>query len=180
MLKVKILLMVPSPALRSFTATATSGHSLKQRCTLLWISKSVWDRWLSLPFIKVYAPSSSRHKMTVENKVGSLTCLISSQLGFSATAEIDDLEASILNRQGKEQIILASQPRLVPKKTVKQLQNVPVPQADLREPTISVRAAIIANFQLLKIGNDRTRNFLPNPNLRFLFAEPNRTFVLMI
>ena len=33
---------------------------------------------------------------------------------------------------------------------VKQLQNVPVPQADLREPTISVRPAIIANFQLLK------------------------------
>ena len=88
--------------------------------------------------------------MTVENKVRSLTCLISSQLGFSATAEIDDLEASILNRQGKEQIILASQPRLVPKKPVKQLQNVPVPQAYLREPTISVRAAIIANFQLLK------------------------------
>ena len=59
--------------------------------------------------------------MTVENKVRSLTCLISSKLGFSATAKIDDLEASILNRQGKEQIILASQPRLVPKKTVKQL-----------------------------------------------------------
>ena len=68
-----------------------------------------------LPFINVYAPSSSRQKMTVENKVRSLTCLISSQLGFSATAEIDDLEASILNRQVKEQIILASQPRLVPK-----------------------------------------------------------------
>ena len=52
--------------------------------------------------------------------------------------------------QAKEQVILASQPRLAPKKTVKQLQNVPVPQADHREPTISVRAAIIANFQLLK------------------------------
>ena len=88
--------------------------------------------------VKVYAPSSSRQKMTVKNKVRSLTCLISSKLGFSVTAEIDDLEASILNRQGKEQIILASQPRLVPKKPVKQLQNVPVPQADLREPTISV------------------------------------------
>ena len=88
-------------------------------------------------------------KMTVENKVRSLTCLISSQLGFSDTAEIDDLEASIVNRQGKEQIILASQPRLLPK-TVMQRQDVPVPQADLREPTISVRAAIIANFQLLK------------------------------
>ena len=37
------------------------------------------------------------------------------------------------------------------KKTVKQLQNVSVPQADLREPTISVRA-VIANFQLLKSG----------------------------
>ena len=53
--------------------------------------------------------------MTVENKVRSLTCLISSQSGNSAIAEIDDLEALILNRQGKEQIILASQPRLVPK-----------------------------------------------------------------
>ena len=71
--------------------------------------------------------------------------------GFSATTEIDDLEASILNRQGKEQIILASQPRSVPKKPpVKQLQNELVPRADLREPTISVRAAIIANFQLSK------------------------------
>ena len=37
------------------------------------------------------------------------------------------------------------------KKTVKQLQDVPVPQAEIREPEISVRAAIIANFQLLKI-----------------------------
>ena len=46
--------------------------------------------------------------MTVENKVRSLTCLILSQLWFSATAEVDDLEALILNRQGKEQIILAS------------------------------------------------------------------------
>ena len=76
---------------------------------------------------------------------------LSSQLGFSATAEIDDLEASILNRQGKEQIILASQPRLVPKDPFKQLRDVPVPQAELGEPVISVRAAIIANFQILKI-----------------------------
>ena len=53
--------------------------------------------------------------MTVESKVRSLTSLISSQLGFS----------------------------LVPK--VKQLQDMPVPQAELREP------AIIANIQLLKI-----------------------------
>ena len=71
--------------------------------------------------------------------------------GFSAAAEIADLEASILNRQGKEQIILASQAPLVPKGPVKQLQGVPVPQAELREPEISVQAAIIANFQLLKI-----------------------------
>ena len=90
--------------------------------------------------------------MAVENKVRSLTSLISSKLGFSATAEIDDLEASILNRQGKEQIILASQPPLVPKDPVKQLQGVPVPQAELRKPVISVQAAIIANFQLLKIN----------------------------
>ena len=76
---------------------------------------------------------------------------LSSQLGFSATAEIDDFEASILNRQGKEQIFLASQPRLVPKDPFKQLQDVPVPQAELGEPAISVRAAIIANFQILKI-----------------------------
>ena len=83
-------------------------------------------------------------EITVENKVKSITSLISSQLGFSATAEIDDLEASILNRQGKEQIIPASQPRA--KRPVKQLQDIPVPQAELREPAISVRAAIIANF----------------------------------
>ena len=80
-----------------------------------------------------------------------VSALVSSQLEFSAAAEIDDLEASILNRQGKEQIILASQPRLVPKDLFKQLQDVPVPQTELREPTISVRAAIIANFQILKI-----------------------------
>ena len=96
-------------------------------------------------------PLPVENKMTVENQVRSLTSLISSQLGFSATAEIDDLEASILNRQGKEQIILASQPPLVPKDPVKQLQGVPVPQAELREPAISVQAATIANFQLLKI-----------------------------
>ena len=47
--------------------------------------------------------------------IKGVSALVSSQLGFAATAEIDDLEASILNRQGKEQIILASQPRLVPK-----------------------------------------------------------------
>ena len=61
--------------------------------------------------------------MTVENKVRSLTSLISLQLGFS----------------------------LVPKDPVKQLYEVPVPQAELRETAISVRAAIIANIQLLKI-----------------------------
>ena len=93
--------------------------------------------------------------MNLEIRFRTLTvmvsALISSQLGFSATDEIDDLEASIPNRQGKDQIILASQPRLVPKDPFKQLQDVPVPQAELREPAISVRAAIIANFQLLKI-----------------------------
>ena len=83
--------------------------------------------------------------------IKGVSALVSSQLGFSATAEIDYLEASILNRQGKEQIILASQPQLVPKDPFKQLQDVPVPQAELREPAISVRAAIIANFQILKI-----------------------------
>ena len=64
-----------------------------------------------------------QEKMTVENKVRSLTSLISSQLGFS----------------------------LVPKDPVKQLHDVPVPQAELGEPAISVRAAIIANIKLLKI-----------------------------
>ena len=83
--------------------------------------------------------------------IKGVSALISSQLGFSATAEIDHLEASILNRQGKEQIILPSQPRLAPKDPFKQLQDVPVPQAELREPAISIRAAIIAYFQLLKI-----------------------------
>ena len=83
--------------------------------------------------------------------IKGVSALVSSQLGFSATAEIDYLEASILNRQGKEQIILASQPQLVPKDPFKQLQDVPVPQAELIEPAISVRAAIIAKFQILKI-----------------------------
>ena len=84
--------------------------------------------------------------MTVKDKVRSLASLISSQLGFSATAEIDDSAASILNFQGKEQIILASQPRLLPKDPVKQLQDVPVPQAELRGSAISVRVAIITIF----------------------------------
>ena len=87
--------------------------------------------------------------ITINNK--GVSALVSSQFGFSAAAEIDDLEASILNRQGKEQIILASQPRLVPKDPFKQLQDVLVPQAELREPAIYVQAAIIANFQILKI-----------------------------
>ena len=64
-----------------------------------------------------------QEKITVENKVRSLTSLISSQLGFS----------------------------LAPKNPVKQLHDVPVPQAKLREPEIFVRAAIIANIQLLKV-----------------------------
>ena len=73
--------------------------------------------------------------------IKGVSALISSQLRFSATDKIDDFEASILNRQGKEQIILASQPRLVPKDPFKQLQDVPVPQAEFREPAISARAA---------------------------------------
>ena len=68
--------------------------------------------------------------------IKGVSALISSQLGFSATDEIDDLEASILNRQGKEQIILASQPRLVPKDPFKQLQDVPVPEAELRTSSL--------------------------------------------
>ena len=108
-------------------------------------------RTLAVITIKGACTLFQQKKMTVENKMRSLTSLISSQLGFSATAEIDDLDASILNLQGKEQIILASQPPLVPKDPVKQLQGVPVPQAELREPVISVHAAIITNFQLLKI-----------------------------
>ena len=92
-----------------------------------------------------------RLRMLTVITIKGVSALMSSQLGFSATAEIDDLEASILNRQGKEQIILASQSRLVLKDTFKQLQDVPVLQAELREPAISVRAAIIAYFQLMKI-----------------------------
>ena len=87
--------------------------------------------------------------------IKGVSALISSQLGFSATVKIDDLDASILNRQGKEQIILANHSSfstsISAKDPFKQLQDVPVPQAELREPAISVRAAIIANFQLLKI-----------------------------
>ena len=92
-----------------------------------------------------------RFRMLTVITIKGVSALMSSQLGFSATAKIDDLEASILNRQGKEQIILASQSRLVLKDPFKQLQDVPVPQAELREPAISVRAAIIAYFQLMKI-----------------------------
>ena len=38
--------------------------------------------------------------MRVEDRVRNLGNLLSSQLGFSATAEMDDLETAILNRQG--------------------------------------------------------------------------------
>ena len=53
--------------------------------------------------------------------IKGVSALILSQSGFSDTDEIDDLEASILNRQRKEQITLTSQPRLVPKDPFKQL-----------------------------------------------------------
>ena len=79
-------------------------------------------RRLTVITIKGVCALFQQEKMTVENKMRSLTSLISSQLGF-----------------------------LVPKDPVKQLHDVPVPQAELREPAISVRAAIIANNQLLKI-----------------------------
>ena len=116
-------------------------YSLGNKCTLPQAAlHSVSDMNLEIRF----------RTLTVITIKGVST-LVSSQLGFSATAEINYLEASILNRQGKEQIILASQPQLVPKHPFKQLQDVPVPQAELREPAISVRAAIIANFQILKI-----------------------------
>ena len=39
--------------------------------------------------------------MSVEDKVRNLGNLISSQVGFSGTAIMDDLEAAILNRQAK-------------------------------------------------------------------------------
>ena len=129
LLNVKVLI-VPSPVSRSFTEC---------ECTLtqeaLHSDTNLEIRFRTLTVITIKAVST----------------LISSQLGFSATDEIDDLEASILNRQGKEQFILASQPPLVPKDPFKQLQHVSVPQAEFGEPAISVRAAIIANFQLLKI-----------------------------
>ena len=82
--------------------------------------------------------------------IKGVSALISSQLGFSATAEIDYLEASILNQQGKEQIILPSQPRLVPKDPFKQLQDVPVPQAELREPAISIRGSNNRLFSIIE------------------------------
>ena len=116
-------------------------YSLGNKCTLLQIALHS-DMNLEIRFRTLTV-------ITINNQ--GVSALVSSQLGFSAAAEIDDLEVSILNRQGKEQIILASQPRLVPKDPFKQLQDVPVPQAELREPAISVQAAIIANFQMLKI-----------------------------
>ena len=88
-----------------------------------------------------------RFRMLTIIAIKGVSVLVSSQLGFSATAEINDLEASILNRQGKEQIIVASQALLVPKDPLKQPQDVPVPQTERREPAISARATIIANFQ---------------------------------
>ena len=82
-------------------------------------------KFLLLVIDLVYNMHTSFDLMTEENKVRSLTSLTSSQLGLRFS--------------------------LVSKDPLKQLQDVPVPQAELREPAISVRAAIIANIQLLKI-----------------------------
>ena len=90
-------------------------YTLTQAALHTAINLEIRFRTLTVITIKGLYAFFQQKKMTVENKVRSLTCLISSQLGFSATAEKDDLEASILNRQGKEQIVLASQPRLLPK-----------------------------------------------------------------
>ena len=121
-----------------------SSHTLKAHGLGTSFADDDATQWTSLS-------TSIRFRTLTVITIKGVSALISSQLGFSATAEIDDLEASILNRQSKEQIIPASQPRLVPKDLFKQPQDVPVPQAELREPAISIRAAIIAYFQLSKI-----------------------------
>ena len=97
-------------------------YSLRKKCTLTQaalhtaMNLEIHFRTLTVITIKDLCALFQQKKMTVENKVRSLTCLISSQLRFSATAEIDDLETSIVNQQWKEQIVLASHPRLLPKK----------------------------------------------------------------
>ena len=103
-------------------------YSLGNKCTLhqalhTEMNLEIRFRTLTLITIKSVCALFQQKKMAVENIVRSLTSLISSQLWFS----------------------------LAPKDPVKQLHDVPVPQAKLREPAISVRAAIIANIKLLKI-----------------------------
>ena len=52
-------------------------------------------RTLTVITIKGVCALLQQKNTTVENRVRSLTSLISSQLGLSASAEIDDLEASM-------------------------------------------------------------------------------------
>ena len=99
-------------------------------------------RKLTVTTIKGDCALFRQKKLTVEEKVRNLTILISSQLGFSATAEMDDLEAAILNRQGKVQqksssaVIIQSQALPV------QPQEIPEPVSEAREsvPVVPARA----------------------------------------
>ena len=101
LLNVKILLMVPSPVSRSLTASAASAHSLKDALHTA-MNLEIRFRTQTGITIKGVCALFQQEKMTVEKKVRSPKSLISSQLGFY----------------------------LVPKDPVKQLHDVPVPQAE--------------------------------------------------
>ena len=84
--------MIPSPVSRSFIAL-TSVHFLKQHCTVHTdMNLEMHFRTLAVITIKGVCALLQQKKMTVEDKVRSLTSLILSQLGFSSTAEIDDID----------------------------------------------------------------------------------------
>ena len=109
----------PNGPLTSFEELYSLGNKWTPPQAALHTAMNLEIRLRTQTVITIYEGVCALFQQTKNDggkKVRSLTCLISSQLWFSATAEIDDLEASILNRKGKEQIILASQPRLVPKK----------------------------------------------------------------
>ena len=76
-------------------------NNLVNKCTLLEAAQHTalnFDiRFRTLTFITIKGVCAllQQKNTTVENRVRSLTSLISSQLGISAFAKIDDLEASM-------------------------------------------------------------------------------------
>ena len=87
-------------------------------------------------------------------KIRSRTLTVITIKGICALFQHEKNDRGKQSEMNNKPHIVAVRDFFSAKKTVavnKQLQDVPVPQAEIREPEISVRAAINANIQLLKI-----------------------------